>query len=83
MNKTPNETLSIGLAQVNPTVGDLDGNRDMILAAHDLAGAKGCDLVVFPELVVSGYPPEDLVLKPIFLEGVVCWCTLACGWIGV
>jgi NAD+ synthase len=70
MNKTPNETLSFGLAQVNPTVGDLAGNRDMILAAHDMAGAKGCDLVVFPELVVSGYPPEDLVLKPIFLDGV-------------
>jgi len=63
-------TLKIGLAQINPTVGDVEGNLNLIRAAHEKAVVAGCDLVVCPELVVSGYPPEDLVLKPIFLDAV-------------
>ncbi|MEE9290779.1 MAG: nitrilase-related carbon-nitrogen hydrolase, partial [Alphaproteobacteria bacterium] len=63
-------TLKIGLAQIDPTVGDVAGNLELIQAAHAKAAAVGCDLVVFSELVVSGYPPEDLVLKPIFLDAV-------------
>ena len=59
--------LRIALAQINPTVGDLDGNMARILAAYDAADAAGCDIVAFPELAVTGYPPEDLVLKPGFV----------------
>ncbi len=59
--------LRIALAQINPTVGDLDGNVDKICAAYDAAEAAGCDLVAFPELAITGYPPEDLVLKPGFV----------------
>lgn len=62
------DQLSIALAQLNPTVGDLPGNARRILAARAEAAAKGADLVVCPELSVSGYPPEDLVLKPFFLD---------------
>ena len=63
------DTLTISLAQINPTVGDVDGNAQRILAARAAAG--GADLVVFPELALSGYPPEDLVLKQAFLDGIV------------
>ena len=59
--------LRIALAQINPTVGDLPGNVAKILAAYDQAEAFGCDIVAFPELSVTGYPPEDLVLKPGFV----------------
>ncbi len=58
------DSLVIALAQINPTVGDLDGNVARILDARAKAAAGGADLVVFSELVVIGYPPEDLVLKP-------------------
>src|SRR5215831_19074267 len=58
--------LSIALAQVNPTVGNLEGNAGLILESR--AAAAGADLVVFPEFVVAGYPPEDLVLRPSFQE---------------
>jgi NAD+ synthase len=64
------DELTIGLAQLNPTVGDLDGNARLIAEAHAHAMAAGCDLVVTSELALSGYPPEDLVMKPIFLEAV-------------
>ena len=56
--------LRIALAQLNPTVGDIDGNLAKAEAAVRDAGARGADLVVFPELFATGYPPEDLVLKP-------------------
>ena len=62
------DTLAIALAQLNPTVGDLEGNRALILRARAEAAAQGADLVVCTELVVTGYPPEDLVLKPMFQE---------------
>lgn len=64
------QPLSIALAQINPTVGDVAGNVARIRAARADAGAQGAQLVVFPELVVSGYPPEDLVLKAAFLDAV-------------
>ena len=66
------DLLSIAIAQIDPTVGDVAGNADRIRRAR--AGAGGADLVVFPELVLSGYPPEDLVLKPDFQEA----CREAC-----
>jgi NAD+ synthase (glutamine-hydrolysing) len=63
-----NELLRVALAQVNPTVGDIRGNARMI--AENIARARegGAALVVFPELTLSGYPPEDLVLKTSFLD---------------
>jgi NAD+ synthase (glutamine-hydrolysing) len=59
--------LRVGLAQLNPTVGDLDGNLARMIDAYDRAEAAGCDIVAFPELSTTGYPPEDLVLKPGFV----------------
>ena len=56
--------LTIALAQLNPTVGDIDGNLARIRRARDRAAADGADLVVLPELALIGYPPEDLVLRP-------------------
>jgi NAD+ synthase len=64
------DTLAMALAQINPTVGDLAGNAAKIRAARSKAAAEKADLVVFPELVVAGYPPEDLVLKPAFQKAV-------------
>lgn len=58
--------LTISLAQLNPTVGDIAGNADKARAARRQAAADGADLVVYPELFIAGYPPEDLVLKPAF-----------------
>jgi len=63
--------LRIALAQINVTVGDLDGNKRKILHYLDQARALGVDLIAFPELVVTGYPPEDLLLKPAFIEANV------------
>ena len=60
-------SLRIALAQLNPTVGDLDGNVAKIVAAYDAAEAAGCDIVAFTELAITGYPPEDLVLKAGFV----------------
>ena len=57
-------SLSIACAQVNPTVGDVPGNTATVRRLRDQAAALGADLVVFPELVLVGYPPEDLVLRP-------------------
>jgi len=60
--------LRIALAQINVTVGDLAGNVRKALAHLSRAREMGADLVVFPELAVTGYPPEDLLLKPSFIE---------------
>ncbi len=60
--------LRIALAQINTTVGDFEGNRALIGDALDAARKQGADLVTFPELTVCGYPPEDLVLKPRFVQ---------------
>ena len=60
--------LRVGLAQVNPTVGDLEGNVRLILEWMEKARHLGCDVVAFPELALTGYPPEDLLFKPAFIE---------------
>jgi NAD+ synthase (glutamine-hydrolysing) len=60
--------MRIALAQINPVVGDLDGNRERILARLADARDAGADLALFPELAVTGYPPEDLLLRPGFLR---------------
>lgn len=59
--------MRIALAQINPTVGDLEGNAALVIARVLEAAEAGADLVVLPELVISGYPPEDLVLRDYFL----------------
>src|SRR3990170_1112814 len=60
-------TLRVGLAQINTTVGDLDGNVARVLEYAQRARELGCDLVAFPELAVTGYPPEDLLLRRRFI----------------
>ena len=62
--------MRIGLAQINTIVGDLAGNRRLIEAAYKTLVAQGAELVVFPELVVSGYPPRDLLFKKRFVADV-------------
>jgi NAD+ synthase (glutamine-hydrolysing) len=61
------ERLRLAGAQINPVVGDVDGNVERILAAYRRAAGQRAHLVVFPELAVTGYPPEDLVFRPSFL----------------
>ena len=60
--------IRLGLAQINPVVGDLDGNVEQIIAAMARAEADQCDLLAFPELALTGYPPEDLLLRPSFIR---------------
>ena len=60
--------MRFALAQINTVVGELDGNRQRILAAVDAARAAGAELVITPELAVTAYPPEDLLLRPAFVE---------------
>ena len=60
--------MRIALAQVNPTVGDLAGNSQLIVGWMEKAREAGADIVCFPELAITGYPPEDLVLKPAFVR---------------
>ena len=61
------QRLHVGLAQVNVRVGDLDGNVEILRAAYARAVSDGADIVAFPELAITGYPPEDLLLKPGFI----------------
>ena len=60
-------SVRIALAQINTTVGDLAGNESKIVGAISRARDLGADLVALPELAVTGYPPEDLLLKPGFV----------------
>ena len=60
--------LTVGLSQLNPLVGDLLGNEGKILADYAKAEAAGCHVVVYPELTITGYPPEDLLLKKAFVR---------------
>jgi len=61
-------SIRIGIAQVNSTVGDLPGNTEKIIKFINEAKSLGVDLVTFPELAITGYPPEDLLLKPQFIK---------------
>ena len=65
--RQPASTLRVGLAQINPRVGDINANLDTVIRYVTMAEEAGCDLVAFPELTLSGYPPEDLVLKAGFV----------------
>ena len=60
--------MRLALAQMNSVVGDLDGNAAAIVAQLAEARDAGADLVIFPELAVTGYPPEDLLLRPAFIR---------------
>src|ERR1035437_992548 len=60
--------MKIALGQIDTTVGDLTGNADRMIRAAREAAAAGAQMVVFPELSVTGYPPRDLVEKPTFVE---------------
>src|SRR5256714_4177871 len=66
MNARPTDRLAIAIGQLNPTVGDIAGNADKARRARAEAARSGADLVALSELFLSGYPPEDLVLKPAF-----------------
>src|ERR1700752_1880913 len=59
--------MKIGFAQLNPTVGDLSGNFEKIARAYARLAAAGADLVLTPELAITGYPPQDLVFKSRFV----------------
>jgi len=60
--------VRVALAQINSTVGDLDGNTDKIVDCIARAGSAGADIIVFPELAICGFPPEDLLLRPRFIS---------------
>jgi len=66
MNERPADRLTIAVAQLNPTVGDISGNLERARKARQQAARDGADLITFSELFIAGYPPEDLVLKPAF-----------------
>ena len=59
--------MKIGFAQINPTVGDLSGNFERIVGAYERLAAAGAELVIAPELAITGYPPQDLVFKSRFV----------------
>ena len=62
--------MNITLAQLNPTIGDVGGNLQQALAALGRAAARNSDLIVFPELFLSGYPARDLLERPDFLDRI-------------
>jgi NAD+ synthase (glutamine-hydrolysing) len=59
--------MKIGFAQINPTVGDLSGNCELVIGAYERLAAAGAELVLTPELAITGYPPQDLVFKSRFV----------------
>src|SRR6476469_7265773 len=65
------QTIRIAVAQLNPTVGDVAGNLAKAREARAEAAREGAHLLMLTELFISGYPPEDLVLKPAFMRA--CW----------
>jgi len=62
------QNIRVGIAQINSTVGDLGGNTRKIVESIDRAKSLGVDLLTFPELAITGYPPEDLLFKPQFIK---------------
>ena len=74
--------VRLGLAQINCIVGDLDGNAEKIISYIDKGRRAGVDIIAFPELAVTGYPPEDLLMRPRFIEDnirVLKGIAKACG----
>lgn len=65
-----NGELRVAICQLNLRVGDLDHNTEAILSAYAVAESQNADVAVFPELALCGYPPQDLLLKPGFIDGV-------------
>jgi len=70
------QSLKIASAQIDPVVGDIAGNADKIRAARKRAAESGADIVVYPEMTLLGYPPEDLVLKPSAVAECEAWARL-------
>ena len=62
------DSFRLTLVQINSTVGDFEGNGEKVILGMRQAEDLGADLVAFPELAITGYPPEDLLLKPSFLD---------------
>ena len=60
--------MKISIAQLNPTIGDIQGNLEKVKKSYQAAVESGADLLVCPEMVLTGYPPRDLLLKPKFVE---------------
>jgi len=60
--------IRLGLSQINTTVGDIDGNVRRIIEQIERAVKTGVDVLAFPELTITGYPPEDLLFKPHFIQ---------------
>ena len=73
-SSTRPDRLRIALAQLNPVLGDVEGNEALALKARAVAAEQGADAVMLPEMFLAGYPPEDLVLKPAFQDA----CRAAC-----
>src|SRR5271155_6056940 len=69
ISRTRHTPMKIALAQFNPTIGDFDGNVARILELATEAKKGGADLAVFSELCICGYPPQDLVERPVFAQG--------------
>ncbi len=67
-NLLPMRNIRLAMAQINPVVGDINGNAKKILSYAERARKAGAALVLFPELALTGYPPEDLLLKPGFID---------------
>ena len=65
-----NANIRLGMAQVNLLVGDIEGNTRKVLEYAHRAQQEQIDLIVFTELTLTGYPPEDLVLKPMFIDSI-------------
>lgn len=78
--------MKIALAQINPTIGALQGNAEKIAAKARQAGAAGAELVIFPEMAIGGYPPRDLVEKPDFVaacRGWLEWASRQCPSVAI
>ncbi|WP_312797255.1 NAD+ synthase [Tianweitania sp.] len=67
-DSSPLNVLRVAIAQLNPTVGDISGNLELARKARKEAAGQGADIVLYTELFIAGYPPEDLVLKPAFVD---------------
>lgn len=71
IKENKNLTLRVASAQINCTVGDLEGNAAKILEYTNKAKDSGVDIIAFPELAITGYPPEDLLLKQSFINDCI------------